>query len=99
MEIIRTKIVPPADARGVVPRPRLTGLAREISHARLTIVQAPAGYGKTTLLCEWRKAAIESGAEVGWLTIDVRDRTPDGLFVYLAATLVASDPALGADLA
>jgi LuxR family maltose regulon positive regulatory protein len=98
MEIVRTKIVPPANARGFVPRPRLAELARDVGQSRLTVVQAPAGYGKTTLLRDWREGLAASGADVGWLTVDVGERTPAALFVYLAAMLSACDPTLGPDL-
>ena len=49
-EVIRTQIVPPLESVGVVDRPRLRELLNNIQSSRVTVVQAPAGYGKTTAL-------------------------------------------------
>src|SRR5258708_21401205 len=49
-EVIRTQIVTPLESAGVIDRPRLRELLNNIESTRLTVVQAPAGYGKTTPL-------------------------------------------------
>lgn len=51
---------------------------------RLTLVSAPAGYGKTTLLAEW---APTSGEEVAWLSLDEGDNDVTRFLAYLLAAI------------
>ncbi|MBA5828006.1 hypothetical protein H3259_25525, partial [Escherichia coli] len=55
--LVRTKLAP-ASARGIVSRIARLGRLRRGLDRRLTLVCAPAGYGKTTLLAEWRNALV-----------------------------------------
>jgi LuxR family transcriptional regulator, maltose regulon positive regulatory protein len=71
--LIQTKVTAPLSAGSVVARPRLTGLLTEVADARITIVQAPAGYGKSTLLVQWYLALRERRERVGWLSLDAAD--------------------------
>jgi LuxR family maltose regulon positive regulatory protein len=61
---------------------------------KLTLVAAPPGFGKTTLLAEW--AALETGATVAWLSVDEDDNDPARFFAYLAEALRRVEPELGA---
>jgi ATP/maltotriose-dependent transcriptional regulator MalT len=73
--LVETKLYPPRLRWSLVARPRLSGrLAREAA-PRLTLISAPAGFGKTTLLTEW---LADTGAErsVAWLSLDESDRQP-----------------------
>jgi LuxR family maltose regulon positive regulatory protein len=63
--------------------------------ARVILVSAPAGFGKTTLVAEWTKNAQ---LPVCWYTIDESDNAPGRFFGYLVAALRTMDPALGATL-
>lgn len=63
-----------SDLKGHVKRERLAPLREEASRARLTLLQAPAGYGKTALLREWAEAFRRAGARVIYLALDSRDR-------------------------
>jgi ATP/maltotriose-dependent transcriptional regulator MalT len=54
-----------------VPRPRLTGRLNAGLHRKLTLVSAPAGFGKTTLLSEWIAGC---GRPVAWLSLDKMGR-------------------------
>ncbi|MDG0795159.1 hypothetical protein OMP38_33290 [Cohnella ginsengisoli] len=54
----------------LVPRPRLTHKLDEGLRAKLTLISAPAGYGKTTALSEW---ARQCGILVAWLSLDIQD--------------------------
>jgi len=51
---------------------------------KLTLVSAPAGYGKTTLVAEWLRAA---GLPVAWLSLDEADNDPNRFMAYLIATV------------
>ncbi len=57
-------------------------------HRRLIIVEAPAGYGKTNLLSQWRERQINDGAIVGWLTLDPDDRNVADFIVYVLHALI-----------
>jgi LuxR family maltose regulon positive regulatory protein len=70
---------PPGDA---VSRPRLLERLDE-GDGLLTVVVAPAGFGKTTLLAEW--ASARPG--VAWLSLDAADADPAALWAHVAAAL------------
>ncbi|MGS0896048.1 hypothetical protein ACVBGC_26480 [Burkholderia stagnalis] len=61
--LVRTKLAP-ASTRGIVPRIARLGRLERGLERRLTLVCAPAGYGKTTLLAEWRDALVSTNAKV-----------------------------------
>ena len=72
-ELLATKLHLPRPPRGFVARPRLVdrlddGLARE-----LTLICAPAGFGKTSLLADWSQ---RNERRVGWLSLDAGDNDP-----------------------
>lgn len=70
-DLIATKLAVPAARPGAVARPALAArLDAAVGRARLTIVAAPAGFGKTTLVAEWARA-LPGG--LGWATLDEGD--------------------------
>ena len=71
---------------GTVERPRLGGAFDAARRTRLTLVHAPAGYGKSTLLAEWHRTIESAGEETIWLAGHGRHR-PAALFRDLAAVL------------
>ncbi|WP_454049535.1 LuxR C-terminal-related transcriptional regulator [Cellulomonas sp. Marseille-Q8402] len=75
---------------GRVERPRLLDRLARAADATLTVVSAPAGFGKTTLLTEW---AATSGGRVAWLSLDARDDDPGVLWRYLLAAVARVEPA------
>jgi LuxR family transcriptional regulator, maltose regulon positive regulatory protein len=95
--LVETKLYAPRRRRGVVPRPRLAERLRRGADAQLTLVSAPAGFGKTTLLTEWLTAAPANGASVAWLSLDPRDNDPTTFWAYLIAALQTVAPGVGAD--
>ena len=98
-EVIRTRILPPLESAGVIDRPRLGELVERIASTRLTVVQAPAGYGKTTALIQWYQVLKSTERRVSWFTADSSDATAAGLLVYLAAMLAeVLPPAAGRKL-
>ena len=93
--LLATKLgLPPARPGGVV-RPRLIArLDQSLAEGRhLTLVSAPAGFGKTTLLRDWA-----AGCErlVAWLSLDAGDGDPQRFLTYVAAALQQVAPGLGA---
>lgn len=94
--LISTKFVPPAARPELVPRSRLVALMRAARPARLAVLSAPAGFGKSTLLAEWVRAATADGVAVGWLSLDRDDGDLGRFFAYLCAALQRADAAVGA---
>jgi LuxR family transcriptional regulator, maltose regulon positive regulatory protein len=58
----------------LVERPHLMAQLAEALDRRLCVVAAPAGFGKTTLLTQWRRQLLAAGARVAWLSLDEEDR-------------------------
>src|SRR5512141_2706489 len=81
--LIATKLIPPAGRPGLVARPRL--IARLDEGLRLgrglSLVSAPPGFGKTTLISEW---AGKIGRSVAWVSLDERDNDAWLLARYIA---------------
>ncbi|MBB5790221.1 hypothetical protein [Jiangella mangrovi] len=101
MVVLATKLHVPAPRRALVPRPRLTsrleatGRADGAGRARLTLVAAPAGFGKTTLLGQWL-AAAGPRLRVAWVSLDDGDNDPARFLAHVTAALgspVAPGPA------
>ncbi|MGD9029170.1 MAG: AAA family ATPase, partial [Anaerolineae bacterium] len=89
--LLTTKLYVPSPRPNWIPRPRLLqrldqGLsaAGTFSPTRLTLVSAPAGYGKTTLLAEW---VAQAGQPVAWLSLEESENDPARFLAYLAAAL------------
>lgn len=91
---VSTKIRPSAVPAFAVRRPRLERRLDDGARQRLTLVVAPAGFGKSVLLGQW--ASAQPVGRVAWLTIDERDRDPGRLAAHLVAALDATRSGLGA---
>ena len=83
--LLVTKLDPPRVRQGHVPRRELIARLREGLDRRLTLVAAPAGWGKTSLLAEW--LAAEPDVDFAWLTLDEDDNDPARFWAYTAAAL------------
>jgi LuxR family maltose regulon positive regulatory protein len=92
--LLATKLyMPPARPSGhTVVRSRLFGQLAEGLDGRLTLLSAPAGYGKTTLLGEWLSTYPCPAA---WISLDAGDNDPVCFISYLAAALSTIVPAVG----
>jgi len=77
-----------------VARPRLREALDRGEGRRLTLVSAPAGFGKTTLLAEWLE---ERSAEyaVAWVSLDGSDNDPARFFSYLVGALREAEDGIG----
>ena len=82
--ILATKLYLPCPMPKVVFRPRLIERLNEGLHRKLTLISAPAGFGKTTLLSEW-VASCERPST--WLSLDEGDNDPARFLAYLVAAL------------
>ncbi len=93
---LSTKLTIPPARPDLVPRPQLVDRLRTVLSRKLTLVSAPAGYGKTTLLSEW---ASRCGFPVAWISLDDADNDLARFLSYLAAALESIRPEIGRDLA
>ena len=82
--ILATKLYLPPLRPNVVSRPRLIARLNEGLHRKLTLVSAPAGFGKTTLVSAWLAGGSRPGA---WLSLDERENDPIRFLTYLIAAL------------
>ena len=96
--LVQTKLYLPRPRRSLVARPRLSGRLSRGSDARLTLISAPAGFGKTTLLTAWLAAAATENRSVAWLSLDESDRQPATFWTYVITALQTAVPGIGADV-
>lgn len=95
MWLIRTKLEPPAPTDRLIPRHRLRKRLPALLKSRLTLMHAPAGFGKTSLLAEWARCLRNQNVRVAWLSVDEDDADPLQFFAYLTAALQASGIEVG----
>jgi LuxR family maltose regulon positive regulatory protein len=90
--ILATKLYIPPLRPNIVNRPRLIERLNEGLHRKLTLISAPAGFGKTTLISEWLVGRERS---VAWLSLDEGDNDPIRFLMYLVAALQTIAPNIG----
>ncbi len=91
-DLLLTKIHIPPARPNLVARPRLTAQLNEGLTCKLTLISAPAGFGKTTLLCEWIPRSKHC---VAWVSLDERDNDPTRFWTCLIAAVQTLRPSLG----
>jgi len=92
LQLLRTKIsVPPARPKRI-ERSRLLERIENGLQRALTLVVAPAGFGKTTLVAAWAQSA---SVPVAWLSLEVADRAPERLLNYLIHSIQQIEPWAG----
>src|SRR5579863_563897 len=90
--ILATKLYLPRLRPNVVSRPRLIERLNEGLHRKLTLIAAPAGFGKTTLLSAWVEGIERPTA---WLSLDAGENDPILFLTYLVAALQTIAPTIG----
>src|SRR6266487_3028882 len=85
--ILATKLYLPRLRPNVVSRPRLLERLNEGLHRNLTLISAPAGFGKTTLVSAWVEGIERPRARTAWLSLDEGDNDPARFLAYLVAAL------------
>ena len=93
--ILVTKLFIPSIHPAFTPRPRLKRQLRDGLHRKLTLVSAPAGFGKSTLVTEWiTNLQEEEQYQVAWLSLDAADNDPTRFLTYFIAALRTIDDTL-----
>src|SRR5947209_5464165 len=90
--LLATKLNVPRLPASFIRRSRLLERLQQGMERALTLVSAPAGFGKTTLLAQW---LAESGTPVAWLSLEPEDNEPVRFLSYLIAALQRLDPHVG----
>jgi ATP/maltotriose-dependent transcriptional regulator MalT len=95
--VLATKFLVPASSHALIPRPRLESLLQEGLRRPLTLVSAPAGFGKTTLLAQWvhsvRQRTLETH-RVAWVSLDAADNSALRFWTYVLTALDTCEPGL-----
>lgn len=97
--LLQTKLFVPAPGDALVARPRLLAALDAGLAGKLTLVSAPAGFGKTTLVAEWVQQQRGAALQVAWVALDEQDNDPSRFFSYVLGALQSVHGAIGQDLA
>lgn len=90
--LIHTKLRPPFIRADLVPRPRLQKRVARGLRGPLTLITAPAGFGKTTLAAS---CVVETGMSTAWLSLGSEDDRSERFLIYLVTALRQTDAAIG----
>jgi LuxR family maltose regulon positive regulatory protein len=91
-ELLWSKLWPPTPRAGLVPRASPQSLLQAGLKAKLCLLSAPAGFGKTTLLTQW--CAVAGAGGVAWVSLDEGDNDPTRLWVYVVEALRTVEPSV-----
>jgi LuxR family transcriptional regulator, maltose regulon positive regulatory protein len=93
--VLATKLFIPPPRPNALRRPRLLAQLHAGLHHKLTLIAAPAGFGKTNLVSAW---LADGERPAAWLSLDPADSDPLRFLVHVVAALQTVAPTLGADL-
>ena len=82
--LLRTKLTMPRRQSCLIPRPRLTKQLDRAAAGSVTLISAPAGFGKTALIVDWSSG---SSGRLAWLSLDEYDNLPARFWRYVIAAL------------
>jgi LuxR family maltose regulon positive regulatory protein len=92
INILSTKLFIPLLRKGIISRSRLTDRIEEGIDGKLTLVSAPAGFGKTTLVSEWIE---KSERKIAWVSLDEGDNNPIRFLMYIVSAIQRIEPDMG----
>ena len=98
LPLLATKLYLPRPRPHLVARPRLLARLESGVQGPLTLIAAPAGFGKTTILADWLRQPSASARRVAWLALDAGDSDPIQFLRYFIRALQTLAPAIGASL-
>jgi ATP/maltotriose-dependent transcriptional regulator MalT len=85
-QAIATKVLPPRGV-GLIERSRLLELVTQVPMKPLSVIKAPAGFGKTSLAVAWADQLLQSGNSVAWFSIDANDNELTQFLFYVSHAL------------
>src|SRR6266849_6416945 len=91
-QLLATKFYVPVTSGSLISRPRLTALLNESLKYPFTLVSAPAGFGKTTLLSTWVQSQPKGHPLVAWVSLDEEDNEPRLFWTYVLTALNTQQP-------
>src|SRR6266566_3795636 len=95
LHLLTTKISVPPARLNMVTRPRLTQRMNTALRGTLTLIVAPAGWGKTTLLSAWHADASLGAWPLAWVSLDEGDNDPIRFWTYVISALNMLHPGVG----
>ncbi len=96
--LLSTKLITPPNSEFVIPRQTLFDRLDRAVAGKLTLVTAPAGYGKTTLVAKWLDQQAADLQQAAWLLLDESDNEPVRFIRYFIAALQHLAPGAGATI-
>ena len=93
--LLQTKLYTPRWRPSLIERPRLLECLHKGMERKLTLVSAPVGFGKTTLLGEWVAAVPASERPVAWVSLERGDNDPVFFWAYFITALQKIRPQVG----
>lgn len=98
VQLITTKFAPPRIGTQAVAREQLLEKLQHWRNSRLLLVTGSAGFGKTTLIAQWRQLLIKGGAQVAWLSLSADDASFEAFCASLLGALRHAEVAVDEDL-
>lgn len=95
LPLLATKLYIPPPRRHVIARLRLVQQLQAGLQGKLTLISAPAGFGKTTLVSAWQATLTGSAGPLGWISLDAGDQEPLRFWSYVALALDRLLPGAG----
>jgi len=92
---MKTKFFAPMARSRMIGRHSLLELGQSVRLPKLTLVAAPAGFGKTTMLVQWRGLLQDKGVTVAWLTLGMEDRSTTALLRGIVESMQFASPSFG----
>jgi LuxR family transcriptional regulator, maltose regulon positive regulatory protein len=93
--LLQGRLSPPSFRVALLERPALARLRSDGLAHKAVLVSAPAGYGKTALLSQWRTALQAHAVPTAWITLTPADTDPAQLLTYLTMSLISTGVAVG----
>ena len=94
--LLDTKLYAPRGRTSLVSRPHLTDRIQRGTQSKLTLVSAPAGFGKSTLVGEWFGVSQADRSITAWLSLDSGDNHPVEFWAHVITAIQTVVPTVGA---
>ena len=95
--LLDSKYRVPVRRPGAVARPRLSSALDRARGSSVTLLSAPAGFGKTTLLAEWLGTVPRDETRVAWVSLDRGDNDPIRFWSYVISAISDATDGVGAE--